>query len=149
MLKSQLLQPEILNALGKAGHGAKVLIADGNFAFGALIHSRAKCVWLNLAPGLVTVTDVLKVLIDAIPIEAVDVMTPESGEEPSIHQDFRSILNEAQRSRRMAADAPMTKHTRFAFYDVTRSPDTILVIATGEQRIYANIVLTIGVVMPE
>jgi L-fucose mutarotase len=139
MLKSQLLQPEILGALGKAGHGAKVLIADGNFAFGPIIHPRATCVWLNLAPGMVTVTDVLKVLIDAIPIEAVDVMTPESGEEPSIHADFRSIL---------PSDVPVTKHTRFAFYDVTRSPDTILVIATGEQRIYANIVLTIGVVMP-
>ena len=140
MLKSRLLQPEILAALGKSGHGAKVLIADGNFAFGPIIHPRATVVWLNLAPGMVTVTDVLKVLIDAIPIEAADVMTPESGEEPSIHADFRSIL---------PGSIPVTKHTRFAFYDVTRSPDTILVIATGEQRIYANIVLTIGVVMPE
>ncbi len=139
MLKGQLLQPEILTALGKAGHGAKVLIADGNFAFGPIIHPRAKVVWLNLAPGMVTVTDVLKVLIDAIPIEAVDVMTPESGEEPSIHADFRSIL---------PPDVPVAKHKRFAFYDVTRSPDTILVIATGEQRVYANIVLIIGVVMP-
>lgn len=149
MLNGQLLQPEILGALGQAGHGAKVLIADGNFAFGPLIHPRAKVVWLNLAPGLVTVTDVLKVLLTAIPVEAVDVMTPESGEEPSIHADFRSILNEAQRSGRMPPDVPVTKHKRFAFYHVTRSPDTILVIATGEQRIYANIVLTIGVVMPE
>lgn len=139
MLKSQLLQPEILGALGKAGHGAKVLIADGNFAFGPIIHPCAQVVWLNLAPGMVTVTDVLRVLIDAIPIEAVEVMLPESGEESPIHADFRSIL---------APDVPVTKHTRFAFYEVTRSSDTILVIATGEQRIYANIVLTIGVVMP-
>ena len=140
MLKGQLLQPEILAALGTAGHGAKVLIADGNFAFGPIIHPSAQVVWLNLAPGMVTVTDVLKVLLTAIPIEAVDVMTPETGEEPSIHADFRSIL---------PPDVPVTKHKRFAFYDVTRSPDTMLVIATGEQRIYANIVLTIGVVMPE
>jgi len=63
--------------------------------------------------------------------------------------DFRLILSEAQRSRRIPPDVPVTKHKRFAFYEVTRSPDTILVIATGEQRIYANIVLTIGVVMPE
>ena len=145
---SQLLQPEIISALGKAGHGAKVLIADGNFAFGPLIHPHAKCVWLNLAPGMVTVTDVLKVLVEAIPVEAVDMMTPELGEEPSIHADFRAILSEAQRSRRMPPDVPVTKHTRFDFYEVTRSPDTALVIATGEQRIYANIVLTIGVVMP-
>src|SRR5512140_2979528 len=106
MLKSQLLQPEILAALGKAGHGAKVLIADGNFAFGPVIHPRAQIVWLNLAPGMVTVTDVLKVLIDAMPIEAVDVMMPDSGEESSIHADFRSILS---------ANIPVTKHKRFAF----------------------------------
>ena len=32
---------------------------------------------------------------------------------------------------------------------MARGPDTALAIATGEQRIYANILLTIGVVMPE
>ncbi len=31
MLKTQLLHPEILATLGGAGHGSKVLIADGNF----------------------------------------------------------------------------------------------------------------------
>ncbi len=149
MLKNTLLQPEILAALGKAGHGAKVLIADGNFAFGALINPRATCVWLNLAPGMMTVTDVLKVLVEAIPIEAVDVMTPESGEAPSIHHGFSGHSERYFRSRRMPPNMPVTKHARFDFYEVTRSPDTILVIATGEQRIYANIVLTIGVVMPE
>lgn len=30
MLKTELLHPEILQALGEAGHGAQVLIADGN-----------------------------------------------------------------------------------------------------------------------
>ena len=32
---------------------------------------------------------------------------------------------------------------------MARGPDCALAIATGEQRIYANILLTIGVVMPE
>jgi L-fucose mutarotase len=31
MLKTRLLQPQILAALGEAGHGARVLIADGNY----------------------------------------------------------------------------------------------------------------------
>ncbi|MBO9325758.1 MAG: hypothetical protein J7463_10280 [Roseiflexus sp.] len=35
---------------------------------------------------------------------------------------------------------------RFAFYNAARSPDTMLVIATGERRVYTNIPLTIGVV---
>ena len=37
---------------------------------------------------------------------------------------------------------------RFAFYETARGTDVALVIATGEQRIYANILLTIGVVLP-
>jgi L-fucose mutarotase len=37
---------------------------------------------------------------------------------------------------------------RFTFYETARSDDGALVIATGEQRIYANLLLTIGVVMP-
>ena len=31
MLKTRLLHPQILEALGEAGHGARVLIADGNY----------------------------------------------------------------------------------------------------------------------
>ena len=37
---------------------------------------------------------------------------------------------------------------RFEFYDAARSPELALVIATGERRVYANILLTIGVVPP-
>lgn len=139
MLKGKLLHPEILGALGTAGHGSKILIADGNYPFGTRSSPAAKRVYLNLAPGLVTVTDVLHVLVEAIPIEAVEVMMPEAGEEPSIFKDFRSILPNGLTLKKLG---------RFEFYDSARNPDTALVIATGEQRIYANILLTIGVVLP-
>jgi L-fucose mutarotase len=52
-------------------------------------------VYLNLAPGLVTATDVLRVLVEAIPIEAAAVMQPASDEEPPIFGEFRSILPKA------------------------------------------------------
>ena len=38
---------------------------------------------------------------------------------------------------------------RFPFYDAARGPDVALAIATGEQRLYANLLLTIGVVSPD
>ena len=139
MLKYQLLHPEILAALGGAGHGSKVLIADGNYPFATRASPSARRVYLNLAPGLVTVTDVLRVLVGAIPIEAAEVMVPESGEEPTIFEDFRSILPK---------DLTLKKLGRFQFYDAARDSDTALVVSTGEQRIYANLLLTIGVVMP-
>ncbi len=139
MLKYPLLHPEILAALGGAGHGSKVLIADGNYPFSTRANPDARRVFLNVAPGLLKVTDVLRVLVEAIPIEGAVVMIPESGEEPSIHGEFRSML---------PGGLSLTRLGRFEFYDAARDPDTVLVIATGEQRIYANILLTIGVVPP-
>jgi L-fucose mutarotase len=137
MLKTKLLHPEILAALGGAGHGSKVLIADGNFPFGTGANPAAKRVYLNLVPGLLSVTDVLQVLIEAMPVEAAEVMQPPTGE-PPIFAEFRALLPGIE----------LKKLGRFEFYDAARERDTALVIATGEQRIYANILLTIGVVMP-
>jgi L-fucose mutarotase len=49
----------------------------------------------------------------------------------------------------MLPEAPLQRLGRFQFYDMARGSDLALAISTGEQRIYANILLTIGVVMPE
>jgi L-fucose mutarotase len=139
MLKTRLLHPEILAALGEAGHGAQVLIADGNYPLATRSNPDGYRVFLNLAPGQLTVTDVVSVLADAIPIEAAHVMGPDDDSEPGIYADFRELLPET----------PLQRLGRFEFYDMARGPDTALAIATGEQRIYANILLTIGVVMPD
>jgi L-fucose mutarotase len=139
MLKTRLLHPEILAALGEAGHGAQVLIADGNYPLATRSNPDAYRVFLNLEPGKLTVTDVLSVIAEAIPVEAAYVMGPDDGSEPSIYEDFRGLL----------PDTELERLGRFEFYDMARGPDTALAIATGEQRIYANILLTIGVVMPE
>lgn len=139
MLKTGLLHPQILEALGEAGHGAQVLIADGNYPLLTRSSGTAHRVYLNLAPGLVTVTDVLEVLVGAIPVEAAHVMLPDSGEEPSIFAQFRELL----------PGTPLQALGRFQFYDLARGPDLALAISTGEQRIYANLLLTIGVVMPD
>lgn len=140
MLKTKLLHPEILAALGSAGHGEKILIADGNYQFGYAANPAAKRVYLNFAPGKLNVTDVLSVLLEVVPVEAAEVMQTDDGSEPGIFADFRDILGK---------DIPLKAHNRFAFYDEARKPQTALLIATGEERIYANIMLTIGVVKPK
>ena len=66
MLTYRLLHPEILEALAAAGHGSRVLIADGNYALATNTSDRARRVFLNLAPDLVRVTDVLGVLAEAM-----------------------------------------------------------------------------------
>jgi L-fucose mutarotase len=150
MLKGRLLHPELLRALGAAGHGAKVLLADGNYPLGTKTPSSAARVYLNLAPGIVTVTDVLDVLVAAIPIEAAEVMLPESGPEPPIFGEFRRLLAAATTAPGTGPpELDLTRLSRQGFYDAASSPDVAVAVATGERRIYANILLTIGVVAPE
>lgn len=139
MLKYRLLHPEVLRGLGEAGHGAQILIADGNYPLLTRTHPGARRVYLNLAPGMVSVTDVLKVLTTAIPIEAALTMRADGGEEPPILADFRALL----------PGMALQSLERFEFYEAARGPDLALAIATGESRTYANILLTIGVVEPD
>lgn len=40
----------------------------------------------------------------------------------------------------------LTRIARFTFYEAASGPDVCLTIATGQQRIYANLLLPIGVV---
>lgn len=139
MLHTPLTHPGILKSLGQAGHGSKILIADGNYPFSTGSPASADKVFLNLTPGIPLVTDVLKAILTAIPVEAAHVMVPPDGPEPPIFTEFRQLLG---------PDIPLQPLGRFEFYDTARGNDTALVIATGEQRVYANILLTIGVVAP-
>ena len=139
MIDAKLIHPQILSALGKAGHGATILIPDGNYPVATNANPLADRVYLNLAPGLVTVTDVMDAVLSVTPVEAAHVMKREDGAEPSIYQDFRQLLPD---------EIALTALDRFDFYDQAKQDNCCLVIATGEQRIYANILLTIGVVQP-
>jgi L-fucose mutarotase len=138
MLKQRLIHPDLLEVLAAAGHGAKVLITDANYPASTQVGDNAGVVYLNLAPGLVTATQVLDVLLTAIPVEDAAVMEPDSGPEPPIFNEFRKLLPEV----------PLTMFSRFEFYEEASGPDTCVTIVSGEQRLYANILLTIGVVAP-
>lgn len=139
MLKQRLIHPEILDALAAAGHGSKILITDANYPASTRVGENAELVYLNLSPGKPTVTEVLDILLTAIPVEDAGVMMPAEGPEPRIFQEFRSLM----------PDLALTKFDRFEFYEEAAGPDTCLQIVTGEQRIYANLLLTIGVVLPD
>ena len=136
MLKGNLLHPDILRALAAAGHGSKILIADSNYPIATHTGPNADVAFLNLAPGKLKVTEVLKAILGAVPVEAAEVMLPADGLEPAIFKEFRSQIGPL---------VEMEKLSREDFYEVARSDDLCLAIATGEQRIYACIILTIGV----
>ena len=139
MLTTTLLHPEILSAVAGAGHGSQILIADGNYPCGTTAGPNSHIVYLNLSPGIVSVTDVLRAIIASTPIEAAHVMQTADGVRPPVFDEFRNLLPDR------VAIQPVE---RFEFYAAVGEPSVCLVVATGEQRIYANILLTIGVIPP-
>ena len=141
MLRGRLLHPDILRHLAAAGHGSTVLISDGNFAHATGPRPDAPRVYLNLAPDVVRVSDVLTFVLEAIPCESATLMIPDRAagepapETPLAHADLLDLL---------PTDAVIRRLSRSDFYAATRENDLALVIATGDRRHYANVLLTIG-----
>ena len=144
MLTTTLLHPEILRVLARGGHHSRVLIADGNYPAATKRGPRAKLISLNLAPGIVTVAQVLRALLTAVPIDHVNTMgipadDPYAQEaEPPVWEEYRRVLEEAGVA---LALAPISK---WDFYQHVESPDHILTIQTGDQSLRANVLLTLG-----
>ena len=137
-----MTHPELLRVVAAAGHGAKILLADGNYPHSVWVSPRAERVALNLAPGLLTVDDVLGVLKQTVPIESAAIMIPSPGpDSPShipAHDGYRAAL----------PDIAFDEVPRFDFYALAKTDDVFCVVATGDQRLYANLLLTIEVRQP-
>ena len=139
MLRSPILHPPLLAALGAAGHGARVLIADANYSHSTNIGPRTALIHLNLRPGLMTVDQVLEPVLATVPIEAVTVMRPDDGSTPAVYARYRELLGEG---------LPLRPVERLSFYAECRQPDLAVCVATGDDRLYANMLLTIGYIEP-
>ena len=137
MLLTPCTHPEILATLGKMGHFSRILIADGGYPVITASPASAAKVWLNLMPGKVLVTDVLEALAATIPLEAAHVMTPPDGTDQPVFAEFR---------KRLPNGLDVEKVEQHAFYKKAMEPDVALVIATGDTRNYANLILTMGFV---
>lgn len=134
MLTLKLIQPQIMAALARCGHGSKILIADGNYPLAEKTGSAEK-VYLGLTRGLPTVSQVLDAVLSAINVEKAEVMLPEDGSEPEIFPEFRQMLGGME----------LSGLGRYEFYDACMADGAlVLAISTGEQRVFANILLTIG-----
>lgn len=138
MLRYQLIHPTLLATLASAGHGSRVLLADANYPLRTALAPAAQRVELNLRPGQVPVTDILACVLDAAPVEDAHVMMPDDSSEPPIFAEFRELL-----------DLPLRPLARQEFYAAARAPDVALGVASGDQRLFANILLTLGVVAPD
>jgi L-fucose mutarotase len=137
MLKYRLLHPQLIGAVARCGHGSRILIADANYPHVTGAPAAAERVYLNLARGLIGASDVLQVLLEAVPVESAFVMLTAENQEAPVVAEYRAL---------MPAGVTWQGLARFEYYEAVQSPDTCLVIATGEQRLYANLMLVVGVV---
>jgi L-fucose mutarotase len=144
MLKTTLLHPDILRLAARAGHHAKILIADGNYPASTKRGPHAELVCLQLTPGVPTVAQVLRALLSALPVDHVNTMgippdDPYAGfGEPPAWAEFRAIVQEAGVATEIV---PISK---WDFYTAVESPDHILTIQTADQALWANVLLTLG-----
>ncbi len=140
MLKHQLIHPQINAILGAAGHHASVLIADGNYPASTKKGPNAKVVSLNLAPGIVTCTQVLEAVLSAVPVEAIHTMMYETSGPYALTVDRHAI---------QAAGLKLTLEPieKWKFYEAVATPDHVLTIQTADQQRFANVLLHLGVRM--
>lgn len=144
MLKTTLTHPEILRAVARAGHHAKILIADGNYPASTKRGPNAEVISLNLSPGVVTVVQVLRALLTAVPIDHVNTMgippdDPYAQQgEPPVWAEYRAALVAAGSSLKLE---PILK---WDFYQHVESPDHVLTIQTADQALWGNVLLTMG-----
>ncbi|EMS73574.1 RbsD/FucU family protein [Ruminiclostridium cellobioparum] len=136
MLKTACINPGLAGLLAACGHGDKILIADGNYPLESNTGGNTKKVYLGLTHGVPTVTQVLEVIDKTLAIEAAEVMVPGSGEEPEIFGEFRSILT---------GDVVPGKLDRYEFYEACKQDNVKIAVSTGEKRVFANILITVGV----
>lgn len=135
MLNLPLTNPPLLAALARAGHGAKVLLADGNYPATTAAHPRAERIELSIGRDLPTVSSLLPLLLASCPVEAAQLMAADDRVQTAAHQEFITALS------------PIVPEAldRHAFYSAARDENLAVVVTTGDSRPYANLLLTVGV----
>jgi L-fucose mutarotase len=142
MLKgiSPNLSPDLLSILASMGHGDEIAIVDANFP--AASNARRLC----RAPGIAA-TDMLAAILLLMPIDDFGTcaawrmaVANEPLELPPVCAEFAEYLRGAGY---VGMIEPLERQGFYA-----RSRDAFAIVATGEARLYGNILLRKGVIRP-
>ena len=143
MLKGipKILSPELLKVLCEMGHSDRLVLADGNFP----AESMGKDAIVIRCDGH-GVPELLDAILQLVPLDTyvekpVTLMEVVPGDdvETPIWDQYADIVEKNEGSRGQIGHIE-----RFRFYEEAR--EAYAVIATGEQALYANIMLQKGVV---
>lgn len=144
MLKHQLIHPRINEILGRAGHHSKILLADGNYPAWNKKGPNAEVVSMNLSPGVITVSQALRAVLSAVPVDSVHTMGIPADDpyaqqgEPPVWTEYRQILSES------GLTISLEPILKWDFYQAVESPDHVLTIQTGDQALWGNVLLVMG-----
>lgn len=139
MLKNvpKILSPQLLKILCEMGHGDEIVIADANFP------SETNGKRVVRADGLGGV-ELLDAILKMIPLDTYAeenfflMQTTQGDPTPTIWAEYFEVANANDDNLRAA------NLERFAFYE--RAKNAYAVIASGEEAIYANIIIKKGVI---
>lgn len=135
----KIISPDLIKVLMEMGHGDEIVISDGNYPAASNARNLIRCDGLG-------VPELLEAVLELMPLDSyvkapVALMATEPGDEaaPYIWDEYKEILSKA------AGEQPQIEMMeRQAFYE--RGRKAYAIAATGEEAIYANILLRKGVV---
>ena len=144
MLKNidPVLSPELLSTLRAMGHGDELAIVDANYP----AESSGRLV--IRMDGIASATRILEAVLSLLPLDEfvpcaafhMQVVDDPTAQLP-IFAEFRVLLE-----RYEPRAARLEGIERFAFYERVKS--CFAVLATGERRLYGNLILKKGIVRP-
>lgn len=136
---SAQISPYLLKIICEMGHGDEIVLADANFPSASMAQRLVR------ADGI-EIPKLLSGILELFPLDQYDssnfiLMEKCEGDEAdvSVWSEYKNILN------KYSPETQMSFMERFDYYE--RAKNAYAVVATGERRQYANIILKKGCVL--
>lgn len=133
------ISPDLLKIICEMGHGDEIVLADTNFPSASMAQRLVR------ADGI-EIPKLLSGILELFPLDQYDsrnfiLMEKCEGDEAdvSVWSEYKNILN------KYSPETQMSFMERFDYYE--RAKNAYAVVATGERRQYANIILKKGCVL--
>ena len=141
MLKGipSILSPELLKILMEMGHGDEIVLGDGNFPAASNADKLVRCDGHGIPELLDAILQLFPLDIYTDKPVALMEVVPGDDYDPVIWDKYKEIVGNYDKDHTDFAHIE-----RFDFYE--RARDAYAIVATGEQALYANVILKKGVV---
>lgn len=134
-----IISPELLKILSEMGHGDEIVLADANFPAASYAKKLVR------ADGI-EIPKLLSVILELIPLDQYDeehfiLMQKCDGDnaDVSVWEEYKEI------AEKKSSNCKITFCERYHYYE--RAKNAYAIVATGDKRQYANIILKKGCIL--